>query len=148
MKLINWGWRIVLLYSGFVILMMFLVWKTTTVNDDLVTPDYYAKELKYQDHLDKQKRTFALKEPLMWDVKGKKVALKFPSEVLNKNVKAKIVFYSPAEAKKDFEVSCSPDSTGLCQVVSEKFQNGVYQMKIDWSADGVGYYNEGTINIQ
>ena len=45
---INWGWRIVILYSGFVLLILFLVYKTTTVNDDLVTTDYYAKELKFQ----------------------------------------------------------------------------------------------------
>mgnify|MGYP003351831803 CR=1 FL=1 len=57
MKNINWGWRIVMLYGGFVVLILFLVYKTTTVKDDLVTPDYYAKELKYQEQLDKQKRT-------------------------------------------------------------------------------------------
>lgn len=145
---INWGWRIVILYGGFVLLILFLVYKTTTVKDDLVTPDYYAKELKFQEQVDKQKRTHELKEQLSWNVDGKKIAIQFPTEMLNKNVKAEILFYNASEAKRDFTVTCSPDSTGLCQVNSDKLQHGVYEMKIDWSAGGVSYYNEGTINIQ
>lgn len=137
-----------MLYGGFMILILFLVYKTTTVKDDLVTPDYYAKELKYQEQLDKQKRTHELKQQLAWSVTGKKVAIKFPEEMISKKVKAEILFYNPAEAKKDFTVNCSPDPTGLCEVNSEKFRHGIYQMKIDWNADGVSYYNEGTINIR
>ncbi len=148
MKKINWGWRIVMLYGGFVALMSFLVWKTTCVKDDLVTPDYYAKELKYQEQLDKQKRTNELKEQLSWNVDGRKVELKFPADLVSKNVKADVLFYSPSEARKDFEVRCSPDSNGIYQVNSEKFEHGVYQMKIDWSVEGVSYYNEGLINIK
>ncbi len=145
---LNWGWRIVILYGVFMLLMLFLVYKTTTVKDDLVTPDYYAKELKFQEQVDKQKRTNDLKEQLSWNVEGKRIAIQFPSEMLSKSVKAEILFYNASEAKRDFTVSCSPDSTGLCEVNSDKFQHGVYEMKIDWSAGGVSYYNEGTINIQ
>jgi hypothetical protein len=148
MKGINWGWRIVILYGCFMLLILFLVYKTTTVKDDLVTPDYYAKELKFQEQLDKQKRTHALTEQPSWNVTGKKVAVRFPKELLGENVKAEILFYNASEAKRDFTISCSPDSSGLCEVNSEKFKHGVYQMKIDWSAGSVSYYNEGTINIQ
>lgn len=148
MKNFNWGWRIVILYGGFVAMMLFLVWKTTTVKDDLVTPDYYAQELKFQEQVDKLKRTQELKEQPSWNVDGKKVAIQFPSEVIAKNVKAEILFYNASSSKRDFTVSCIPDSTGLCRVNSDKFQYGVYEMKINWSAGGVRYYNEGTINIQ
>lgn len=148
MKNLNWGWRIVILYGGFVLMMLFLVWKTTTIKDDLVTPDYYAKELRFQEQVDKQKRTHELKEQPSWNVDGKKIAIRFPTEMLPKNVKAEILFYNASSAKRDFTVSCSPDSTGLCQVNSDKLQHGVYEMKIDWSAGGVSYYNEGIINIQ
>lgn len=148
MKKLNWGWRIALLYGGFVLLMLFLVYKTSTVKDDLVTPDYYAKELKFQEQLDKQKRTSQLKEQPSWIVNGKKISVKFPAELVTKNVKAEILFYNTVEAKRDFSLTCVPDSLGVCELQSEKFQHGVYQMKMDWNAAGVSYYNEGTINIQ
>ena len=120
MKKFNWGWGITLLYSGFVVFMVTLALKTTTIKDDLVTPDYYAKELQYQERLDRMKNSHDLKEQPTWQVNGNAVAIKFPQEQVAKNVKAD----------------------------AGQLQNGVYKMQIDWNAGGVDYYNEGTINIQ
>ena len=148
MKNISWGWRVTILYCGFVMLILFLVYKTTTVKDDLVTPDYYAKELKFQEHLDKEKRANKLKEPLSWSVGSQNISIKFPEDLGMKNTKADILFYNTAEAKKDLSISCTPDSTGVCKVSSEKLSRGIYEMQIDWSANGVSYYNEGVIKIK
>ncbi|MFN8311003.1 MAG: FixH family protein [Chitinophagales bacterium] len=148
MKKFNWGWRIASLYIGFVLLILFLVYKTTTVKDDLVTPDYYAKELKYQDQLDKQKRTSQLPEQLTWEVNGKHIALKFPENMRKEVIKANILFYNPAEARKDVKLACTADSAGLCALNVEQIEHGAYQMKIDWTAGGISYFNEGTISIQ
>ena len=144
----NWGYKIMLVYLIFISVMVFMAFKSSEQNIELVTEDYYAKELKFQEQVDKQKRTHELKEQLSWNVDGKKIDIQFPTEMLSKNVKAEILFYNASEAKRDFTVACSPDSNGLCQVNSAKLQHGVYEMKIDWSAGGVNYYNEGTINIQ
>lgn len=148
MKKLNWGWRISILYSGFVVFMLFMAFKTTTVKDDLVTPDYYAKELEYQQHIDKQERANQLKEKPIWQVTGNQIAIKFPGELVAKNVKAEVNFYNNAEAKKDFKITCTPDTSGVCAIDAQQLQQGVYQLQIDWSAGGVTYYNEGTINIQ
>ncbi len=148
MKKLNWGWGIVLLYSGFVAFMLLMVFKTTTVKDDLVTPDYYAKELQYQQQMDKQKHAQELKQQPTWLVSGGQIAIRFPDEQAAQKVKAEILFYNTAEAKKDFKITCQPDSSGMCAIDAQQLQHGVYQMQIDWSAGGVGYYNEGTINIQ
>ncbi|MCW5907154.1 MAG: FixH family protein [Chitinophagales bacterium] len=144
---LNWGWRIALLYGGFVLFMAFLVYKTTTVKDDLVTKDYYARELKFQEQIDKQTRANLLNEPLQWSVKGNEVELKFPEEVSGKSIKADVLFYKPSNAKQDVTLSCVPDSKGICLLGSGKLSKGAYQMQIEWSADDVTYYNEGTVNI-
>lgn len=147
MKKFNWGWGITLLYSGFALLMLTLAYKATMVKDDLVTPDYYVKELKFQDRLDKQKRTSELTDKLAWQVSGKHVSIKFPASKMADKVSAEILFYNSAEAKKDFTVTCVPDSSGVCNLDVQNLAQGVYQMQIDWSAGGATYYNEATINI-
>ena len=40
----NWGKKIAVLYIGFVIMIGFLVYKSTQQNTDLVSDDYYKKE--------------------------------------------------------------------------------------------------------
>lgn len=146
-KKFNWGWGIALVYGTFVLFMLALVYRSTLTREELVTEDYYGKELKYQEQIDKQKRADSFKQPLQWKVENRKVELTFPSEVAGKQVKADVMFYRPNNSKQDFNVSCAPNASGICAIASDKFEKGVYKIQVEWSADGVAYYNEGQINI-
>ncbi len=143
----NWGWRIASFYIAFVAFMLFMVFKTTTVKDDLVAKDYYALELKFQEQIDKQNRANQLSEPVQWEVKQNEISIAFPKEVRGSDVKAKVVFYNPSDAKKDVSIEAVSDKDGVVALDKSQLQNGVYQMKIDWTAGGVNYYNEGTVRV-
>ncbi len=146
-KKFNWGWGIALVYTVFVAFMLVMVWLANRQTVDLVTSDYYSKELKYQDQLDKMKNANALGEPLVCTVDAKKVSVKFPEKLSGKQIKADILFYRPNNSANDFSVSCTPDASGSCQIQSDKFAPGKYKMQVEWSADGVAYYTENEINI-
>ena len=44
----NWGYKILTVYIIFIAGILFLVFKSSNQNQDLVTKDYYEQELKYQ----------------------------------------------------------------------------------------------------
>ena len=48
----NWGYKILLVFAVFVAGILFLVYKSSNQKMDLVTTDYYEKELKYQQKID------------------------------------------------------------------------------------------------
>ena len=48
----NWGHKIIAVYVVFIAGMIFLVFKSSRQNIELVTEDYYAKELVYQQKID------------------------------------------------------------------------------------------------
>ena len=147
-KKFNWGWGIAIVYTGFVCFMLFMVWMSTQLKTELVTNDYYGKELKFQEQLDKMRRSNVLTDTVSWMVVNKKeVRLQFPHEVNGKEVKAQILFYRPDNSLHDFNVTCQPDSTGICVVNSDKFLHGAYKMEVDWSAGKETYYTEGVVNI-
>ena len=55
----NWGTGIVLAFVAFITFILYFVvlsFRDPASNHDLVTDDYYQKELKYQDDLDAAKR--------------------------------------------------------------------------------------------
>src|SRR5581483_2940951 len=106
----HWGWGIGVFYSAFVVFMLFMVWRSTQMKTDLVTADYYGKELKYQEQLDKMKRSNSLGEPLRWLVKRNAVTLDFPQSVKDKKVEAAILFYRPDNSLRDFTVNCEADT--------------------------------------
>lgn len=147
LKKFNWGWGLAIVYSSFVAFMLFMVWQSTVMKTELVTTDYYGKELKFQDQLNKMNRAGGLGDTISWTVNSRQVMLSFPKEVKGKKVKADILFYKPDNSLRDFNVSCHPDSTGNCLIASDKFHHGIYKMKIDWSAGDQTYYTEGVINI-
>jgi nitrogen fixation protein FixH len=146
-KKFNWGWGIAIFYSGFVAFMLFMVWRSTKMTPDMVTSDYYGKELKYQEQINKMQRSNALSQPMSWSVNNHTVKLSFPRDVKGKEVKAQILFYRPDNSKRDFNITCGADSLGTCVITSDKFSKGVYKMEVDWSAGKETYYNEGVINI-
>ena len=66
MKL-NWGHYIVITFTAFVLLIGFMVYRSFQHNNDLVADDYYAKELQFQDVIDRQKRANDLEQNITWE---------------------------------------------------------------------------------
>lgn len=147
LKKFNWGWGISMVYIWFVVGMLSLVYMASQESIEFVTQDYYGKELNYQDHIDRINRTNQLSEKLQWQVNSKQIKFKFPATASGKDIKADILFYRPSDSKKDFTLTVIPDSLGEAVIVSDKLQQGVYRMQIDWQAGTESYYNESIINI-
>jgi hypothetical protein len=143
-KKFNWGWGIAIVYVAFAIGMLSLVYMATRNKVELVREDYYAEELKHQDHIEKVQRARALPTPLSWNVGDAQIELQFPTT--DKTI-AKVLFYKASDSSKDVTVSCEADSLGRCLLPTDKLVSGVYKMQVDWEANGATYYQEGTINI-
>lgn len=144
---INWGWRIAIVYSGFVVLMLFMVYQSTQMKAELVTPDYYAEELQYQTHIDKVNRTSKLGTALQWKVNDGNIQFTFPDEVKASAIAASVYFYCPSDSKRDATINVQA-MNGVAQLSTQQLTHGTYQMKVEWRAAGSDYFNEGTISIQ
>lgn len=148
MKL-NWGWRIALLYGGFVVLIITMVCLAMNQKVDLVTSDYYEQELKYQEKIDKTKRTLELSESLTWNLSTDGLFLKFPKQFKNQVVKGTVYFFRPSDESMDTRVKfVVNDTSGTVVVPTNKLRPGVYKMQIDWDGKNESYFNEGTLKIR
>jgi len=64
-----------------------------------------------------------------------------------KGISGKINFYCPADNRKDFSSPIQVGADGTQFIPSQKIKTGRYQLQIDWQANGIGYWNEGILNI-
>jgi len=103
----NWGTGIVLVMLGFIVFILYFVITMSTnekYNHDLVTEDYYAKEMAYQNEIDAVSNTHDLIEK----IKSKKVPngwlITFPIEFDTSKIKGTIAFYRPSNKQLDFEL--------------------------------------------
>ena len=144
----NWGWKIALLYGGFVCCMLFLGYKASREKVDLVTADYYDEELKYQSHIDKIALTDSLHATPEWKVNGDKIAMLFPESKGSEDIKGNIHFYCPSDEKRDFDIPFTATPQKQLSITSAKLHHGTYKMQIDWRQGKSDFYTEGVVTVQ
>jgi hypothetical protein len=142
----NWGKKILAVYIIFVLGIAFMVYKSSTQNTDLVTTDYYAKELKYQEKIDEVKRVSALSSPVEYAVNGNTIIIQFPKDFLGKQITGEAVLYCPSDEKKDLKKTFILKDEALIMEIPTG-RKGLYELHVSWQEGGVTYYFEKKIFI-
>ena len=142
----NWGNKILMVYVAFVLGIVFMVVKSSTQNTDLVTTDYYAKELKYQDKIDEIRRASALSAPVEYRIMENALVISFPKDFAGKKLVGEAVLYCPSDQKKDLKQHFTVLDEAL-QMDMPTDSKGLYELHISWQDGGVTYYFEKKIFI-
>jgi hypothetical protein len=142
----NWGHKIIVVYVLFVAGMLFLVFKSSKQNIELVTEDYYAKELVYQQKIDETKRAGLLSAPVNIIITQHEVTILFPKDFATKKITGEVTLYCPSDENKDMHQQFNVTDSAVTIKVPANY-NGLRYVKINWGAEGVNYYYEKKITI-
>ena len=142
----NWGYKILTVYLVFVGGILFVAFKSAGEKTDLVTQDYYAKELKYQDRIDQIDHANQLSAPVAYSTENGKLLVNFPADFKGKKITGNVTLYCPSDENKDikhdFEATDAPVTVGI-----PTGRTGAYDLQVSWQVEGVNYYFEKKINI-
>lgn len=142
----NWGAKIVLVYIVFIAGILFMVFKSSTQKTDLVTTDYYVKELKYQDKIDEMNRVQALSAPVELAIQNNEVIIQFPKDFSGKHLTGEAVLYCPSDENKDIKNTFSLQDEPLKIIIPAK-NKGLHELHLSWKDGTVTYYFEKKIFI-
>ncbi len=143
----NWGYKILTVYIIFIAGILFLVYKSSTQNQDLVIQDYYEQELKYQERIDETERANALSASIKYEITNDELVIYFPEEMKNIELNAHILLYCPADKNKDIQRDISTKN-GCMKMPLPPANKGLHELKINWKANDLNYYYEHKIFIQ
>lgn len=138
----NWGKKIAILYIGFICMIGLLVYKSSAERVDLVSPDYYAQELKFQDKINQMNNMNLISGKLEYQAKNNIITINYPKSWQEFPATGEIKFYRPSNSKLDFTTSLKIDSTGVQQIQNAQFERGIYTMQIGFTQQGKKYYME------
>jgi len=141
----NWGIGAFIFFGTFVFFMIGMVYLSTQQKSELVTEDYYEKELAFKEILKKEARTAKLSEKLSWQIINNQLSIQFPKEI-GENIMGEITFFKPSNQNDDKKISFQTSSNSHSIDVS-KFSSGMYKLKIDWMSNDITYYNEEVIDL-
>lgn len=141
----NWGTKIALLYIGFIGLIIFMVVKSFGEKYDLVTEDYYAKEIAFQSQIDDRIRTEELDRKLIVKTTSSALEIEFPHDK-NTALKGSVNCFRPSDKSYDFVEQFEIDEN-LYSIPLSKFISGKYRLKMQWSSNDKDYYEEKIVII-
>jgi hypothetical protein len=142
--IMNWGYKILVVYGIFVVGIMVMVFKSSGEDFDLVTDDYYAKELLFQQQIDAAGRTNALSEKVKSEVKNGRLVVHFPKDFNGKKISGQMQLYYAADKAKDITSQFAVETTSADMAIPAA-NTGMHELHVNWKVDGVSYYFEEKI---
>ena len=146
----NWGKAITLVFIVFFIAIFTVVYKSTQRDVNLVTPDYYEKEIVYESQIEKIRNTKKLKSVplLVYQSEGKIAQLQFPDDLVENFNEGEIHFFRTSDSKLDFRIKIFLNKNGTQSYDLSTKKEGRWKVIIDWKSNQVPYYMEQTIFIK
>lgn len=138
---ISWGYKITFAYLVFVAGILFLVYKAANEDYDLVTEQYYEAELKYQEVIDQKDRVAKLSAPVQVRTSVSHIAIQFPKEFRNKEVKGELYLYRPSDDQQDIRKKFVT-SEAAYETTFDHSLSGLYEIKLSWESEGQTYFYE------
>ena len=135
----NWGRGIFLSIVLFMAIIVVIVMSMMNREVDLVTDKYYDKEIKYQQQIDKEKRTVESDKKITVNYSGSYVNVIFPKD---ERPIGDLYFYRPANLHKDFKVPIKLDKNFSQALDVSKLDRGLWKLQINWSVNNNDYYTE------
>lgn len=133
-------------YLAFVAAILFMVVKSFGHDFDLVTEDYYAEELQFQNRIDAEKNALPYVDSVVIDVAENAVQLQFPASLIDMQ-SGKAYFYKASDADQDLHLALKPDASGKVQYGKENFAKGFYTLKLSWVKSGKEYFMQRNIYL-
>lgn len=146
MKL-NWGTGLAIVLGLFILGMGTVTYQAMNQRHDLVTTDYYQKELAYQNTIDAKKNAEKLTGELRFVLENGKVQLHFPEEIQGQPGQLELELYYPTMAERDFTIKETDWSVSTIDLPTEQLSAGKWIAKAQLESGGKPYYFETEINL-
>lgn len=144
----NWGTGIVLAFIGFISFIMYFIITMNSGNKydhDLVSEDYYAEELQYQNDINKLKNTKNLTTNVRYESTEAGLLITFPEHFDYTQITGNMFLYRPSNKQLDFETAISLSNSNLL-IPDNRLVDGRWNIKIDWQYNGKSYLFKESIN--
>jgi nitrogen fixation protein FixH len=142
----NFGKKITVLYLCFVALIITMVMMCFGQKVELVSSDYYAKELKFQDQITAVNNEKELNKSINHFFNKKTITLILDSNLMTANLQGTVTFFRPSDSSKDLKIKMN-FKNGKQIIDKNNLLRGVYKLQLNWTSNGKNYYKEDEIFI-
>jgi nitrogen fixation protein FixH len=142
-----WPYALIGYFAVFITaVVLFTAWSLHQ-KTDLVGTDYYDQEIRYQDQIDRLRRTAAVGPAVQIGYGSGRIKINLPTEHLSKGVSGVVHFYRPSNAALDHEVPLAVDTFGHQTIGAAGLIPGLWRVRVGWKAGGEEFFRDETIVV-
>ena len=129
----NWGKGLTIAIVAFMSFILYMVITLMTKgNADLVSEDYYKKEIEYEKEITALKNSENAKEKVTINNNGEFIVFQFPTTKEIDNIKIQLL--RPNNDKAD--LTFSEKDTKNVMIEKKKLEKGIYKATISYTSEG------------
>ena len=116
---------------------------------ELVRHDYYDEEIRYQQQLDRLRRTRPLnaRVTVAYDPTRRQIRIKLPSEHAMRPTSGRIHFYRPSDANLDRDFELAVNADGVQDVDTTKLRAGLWKIRVYWKVNNEDYFFDQSVVV-
>ena len=144
-----WPLGLIAFLACFIVVIAGLVIFLSSQNVELVTPDYYDQEMRYQTQIDRIDRTAALAQEIrvFHDDREQQIVITLPASHARQRCEGRIHLYRPSAAGLDRRIKLELDSQGRQALDAKALQPGLWKVRIQWTVQGQEYYADRSVVV-
>lgn len=115
---------------------------------DLVRPDYYEEEVRYQQQINRLNRAQqAGGVGIRYDAGQNRITLVLPPEHAKRAASGRIHLFRPSDSRLDRDLALAIDSGGRQNISAGGLPSGLWKVRVEWKAGGEDYLANGSVVV-
>ena len=143
----NFGHGVIVVLSLFALMLGWFMVRAIANAEELVTENYYEKELLFQQDLDKLERAAAHGEAVRMEVKDQQLRITFPAALRGKAISATLEMMRPSDARADQRMELQATTEGALAIPVADWMRGRYRARLEWRVDGSEHLSEQHVTV-
>ena len=121
-------------------IITFIAWSLRQ-REDLVSADYYEREVRYQSQLDTLNRSQALAATTVvtFEPAQQTIVITLPP-TQPQGATGSIQLYRPSDARLDRELPLALTADGTQRLDAKPLRDGLWKVRVKWNANGQDYF--------
>ncbi|MDR9398496.1 FixH family protein [Salibacter sp.] len=146
MKKFTWGHGITIVLIMIMVGFSYVLFMSFNREYDLVAEDYYAKELTFQDEIDKRENALRADKRIATTFDSEHLVLEFMG-IESTPDSGSVKLFRPSSKSLDLTFDMKLDTAQRLFIPFEKLQKGKYIIQADWTENQTSFYVEETVFV-
>ena len=144
-----WPFAIMAFFAVLISCIVAFIIFATRNKMELVHANYYEDEMRFQQQMDRVKRTRALPAGVAatYDAKEDSITITLPQEHARLAATGRIELYRPSDSKLDRHLPLALSAEGAQRVEANTLRSGLWKVRVHWKVGGDEFFFDQSMLI-